>query len=198
MLLSTLYVLNSGGRTLLSSPSTNSGGRVPLFTRVLHLWLVLCLTYIAHNVVPTMKISTKCMCFFQLIILRLHPHFTRHIRKKIRKTICILHVWKSASPQIRRSAFYRRPTLSTTWHHCIRQMIASSLSSPGVVSFNHQTASSALLLVPVNIFEIEHSLLPDCQTMPFDSSYISVNLICLWIPSAAKWKMYLTVRGTSA
>ena len=39
--------------------------------------------------------------FFQLIILRPHPHFTRHVRKKeIRKTIRILQIWKYASPQI--------------------------------------------------------------------------------------------------
>ena len=41
------------------------------------------------------------MYIFQLIILHLHPHFTRHVRKIIRKTIRILHVWKSADPQIR-------------------------------------------------------------------------------------------------
>jgi len=28
------------------------------------------------------KISTKCNVFLQLIILRPHPHFTRHVRKK--------------------------------------------------------------------------------------------------------------------
>jgi len=34
--------------------------------------------------------------------LRPHPHFTRHVcKKKIRKTIRILHSWKSASLQIR-------------------------------------------------------------------------------------------------
>jgi len=39
--------------------------------------------------------------FFQLKMLHLHPHFTRHIRKKISKTIRILHVWKSTDLQIR-------------------------------------------------------------------------------------------------
>jgi len=62
----------------------------------LRLWLFLCLTYIAHN-----EDFNEMYVFFQLIILRPHPHFARHIRKKIRKTIRILHVWKSASPQIR-------------------------------------------------------------------------------------------------
>jgi len=59
------------------------------------------LAYIAHN------------DFIQLIILRPHPHFTRHVRKKIRKTIRILHVWKSAGPQMRKSAFYRRPDVTS-------------------------------------------------------------------------------------
>jgi len=45
-------------------------------------------------------ISTKCNVFLQLIILHPHPHFTSHVRIKIRKTIRILHVWKSADPQI--------------------------------------------------------------------------------------------------
>ena len=41
------------------------------------------------------------MCFFKLIILHSHPHFTRHIRKKNLQTIHIVHVWESTSPQIR-------------------------------------------------------------------------------------------------
>jgi len=35
---------------------------------------------------------------------------------------------------------------STTWHHRICQVIASSLPPPGAVSFDHQTTSSAPLL----------------------------------------------------
>ena len=31
---------------------------------------------------PTKKISTKCNVFLQLVILRPHPHFTRHACKK--------------------------------------------------------------------------------------------------------------------
>jgi len=50
---------------------------------------------------------------------------------------------------------------STTWHHRIRQTIASYLPQPGAVSFDHQTISNALSLVPVHVLEIEHSLLPD-------------------------------------
>jgi len=38
--------------------------------------------------------------FFQLIILHPHPHLPVTSAKQIRKTIRILHVWKSASPQI--------------------------------------------------------------------------------------------------
>jgi len=53
--------------------------------------LVLYLAYIPQNAMPK-KISTKCNVFLQLIILRPHPHFTRHVRKKMRKTIRILHV----------------------------------------------------------------------------------------------------------
>jgi len=43
--------------------------------------LVLYLACIPHNAMPK-KISTKCNVFLQLIILRSHPHFTRHVRKK--------------------------------------------------------------------------------------------------------------------
>jgi len=43
------------------------------------------------NAMPK-KILTKRNVFLQLIILRPHPHFTRHVCKKIRKTIRILHV----------------------------------------------------------------------------------------------------------
>ena len=46
--------------------------------------LVLYPTYIARNVMPT-TISTKCMCFFQLIILCPRPYFTRHVHKKSAK-----------------------------------------------------------------------------------------------------------------
>jgi len=63
---------------------------------------------------PTKKISTKRNVFLQLIILRPHPHFARHVRKKIRKTIRILHFWKSAGPQIRKSAFLPK-ALSYCW-----------------------------------------------------------------------------------
>ena len=51
---------------------------------------------------PTMKISTKCMCFFQLIVLRLHPRFTRHVRKKNLQNhlhFTRLKIRKSADPQ---------------------------------------------------------------------------------------------------
>ena len=41
-------------------------GTCPPFTRDLRLWL----TYIACNAMPTMKISTKCMWFFELRTLR--------------------------------------------------------------------------------------------------------------------------------
>jgi len=89
------------GTNIIVVPSTNSGGRVPPFTRDLCLWLVLCLTYIAHNVMVTMKISTKCMCSFNLkycICIRILPVTSA---KKISKTIRILHVWKSTDLQIR-------------------------------------------------------------------------------------------------
>jgi len=56
--------------------------------------------YIARNVMPAMKISTKCMCFSTCVRIRIlpitsaknpqnHPHFTRL--------------------KIHRSAFYGRP-----------------------------------------------------------------------------------------
>jgi len=80
--------------------STNSGGSVLPFTRDLCLWLVLCLTYIARNVMLTMKISTKCMCFSTYNIASASAFYQSHLQK-ICKTIRILHVWKSASPQIR-------------------------------------------------------------------------------------------------
>ena len=85
------------------------------------------------------KISTKCNVFLQLTILRPHPHFTRHrhVRKKIRKTIRILHVWKSAGLQIHKSAFYRRPRTLTClyilflhfycWYLCIPPAFRVSL-----------------------------------------------------------------------
>jgi len=47
--------------------------------------------------------------FFQLTILRPHPHFTRHVRKKNLQNH--LH-FTFENLQVRRSAFYRRPTLS--------------------------------------------------------------------------------------
>ena len=74
-----------------------------IFCRIFTTWflLVLYLAYIAHNAISTKEISTKCNVFLQLVILRPHPHFTRHVRKKIRKTIRILHIWKSADPHIR-------------------------------------------------------------------------------------------------
>ena len=50
---------------------------------------------------------------------------------------------------------------SNIWHHRICQTIASSLPSPGAVSFDHHTISSAPSLVPVHFLEIKHSLLPD-------------------------------------
>jgi len=50
------------------------------------------------------KISTKCNVFLQLIILRPHPHFTRHVRKKNPQNH--LHFTRL---KIRKSAFYQRP-----------------------------------------------------------------------------------------
>ena len=46
--------------------------------------------------------------FFQLIILRPHPHFTRHDRKKSAKPSAF---YTFENPIVRRSAFYRRPTV---------------------------------------------------------------------------------------
>ena len=60
--------------------------------------LVLYLAYIAHNVMPTKKISTKCSVFLQLVILRPHPHFTRHFRKKSAKPSAF---YTFENPQIR-------------------------------------------------------------------------------------------------
>jgi len=39
--------------------------------------------------------------------------------------------------------------------------ITDSLPPPGAVSVDHQTISRALSLVPVNVLEIQHLLLPD-------------------------------------
>jgi len=47
------------------------------------------------------------MCvFLQLILLRPHPDFTRHVRKKIAKPSAF---YTFKNPQVCRSAFYRRP-----------------------------------------------------------------------------------------
>jgi len=78
---------------------------------------------------------------------------------------------------------------STTWHHRICQTIASSLSSPGAVSFDHQTISVALWLVAVHLLEIEHSLLPDHAFGTVFLYKMSVDLIYYWTPSAANWKL---------
>jgi len=74
---------------------------------------------------PTMKISMKCTCFFQVIILRPHPHFTRNVRKKNPQNhphFTRLKIRRSADPQIRilpEAAFF-----STTPHFVIaRYMI---------------------------------------------------------------------------
>jgi len=48
---------------------------------------------------------------------------------------------------------------SITWHHCICQTIASQLPPLGAITFDHQTISSAVSLVPVHILEIKHLLL---------------------------------------
>jgi len=45
--------------------------------------------------------------FFQLIILRPHPHFTRHVRKRNPQNH--LHFNTFEYLQARRSAFYQRP-----------------------------------------------------------------------------------------
>jgi len=101
-LLSTLHMCwIMGDKHHCRSPSTNSGGRVPLFIRDLRLWLVLCLTYIACNVMPTMKISTKCMCFFQISTYNIASAFYPSCLQIICKTNRVIHVWKSTSPQIR-------------------------------------------------------------------------------------------------
>jgi len=57
----------------------------------------------AHNAMPK-KISTKCNVFLQLTILRPHPHFTRHVRKKNPQNhphFTRLKIRRSADPQIR-------------------------------------------------------------------------------------------------
>ena len=57
----------------------------------------------AHNAMPK-KISTKCNVFLQFIILRPHPHFTRHVRKKNPQNhpnFTRLKIRRSADPQIR-------------------------------------------------------------------------------------------------
>ena len=58
---------------------------------------------------PTKKISTKCSVFLQLVILRPHPHFTRHVRKKSAKPSASYTV---KNPEVCRSAFYRRPPIT--------------------------------------------------------------------------------------
>jgi len=50
------------------------------------------------------KISTKCNVFLRLIILRPHPHFTRHVRKNDPQNhphFTHLKIRMSADPQIR-------------------------------------------------------------------------------------------------
>ena len=80
-----------------------------IFCRIFTTWflLVLYLAYIAHNAMPTKEISTKCNVFLQLMILRPHPHFTRHVRKKKSAKPSAFYTFEN--PQIRKSAFYRRP-----------------------------------------------------------------------------------------
>jgi len=41
------------------------------------------------------------------MILRPHPHFTRHVRKKKSAKPSAFYTFEN--PQVRRSAFYRRP-----------------------------------------------------------------------------------------
>ena len=99
-MLSTLYVLislNSGDEHRCRPPSTNSGGRVPPFTSDLHLWLVLCLTYIAQCYAYYEDFNEMYVFFSTCNIAsasafylsrpqknpQKHPHFTR---LKIRKS----------------------------------------------------------------------------------------------------------------
>ena len=73
---------------------------------------VLYVAYIARNAMPK-KISTKCNVFLQLIILRPHPHFTRHVRKKSAKPSAFYTI---ENPQVRRSA---NPHFTRGLPHCI-------------------------------------------------------------------------------
>ena len=54
----------------------------------------------------SVELLFKCMCFFQLIILHPHLHFTCHVRKKCAKSSAF---YTLENPQICRSAFYQRP-----------------------------------------------------------------------------------------
>ena len=81
-----------------SSPSTNSVGRFPPFTRDLRLWLVLCLTYIALMLCLLWRFQRNVCVFFQLIILRPIRILPVTSAKEIRKTICILTCLKICKP----------------------------------------------------------------------------------------------------
>jgi len=81
---------------------------------------------------------------------------------------------------------------STTWHYRVCQTIASSLPPPGAVSFDHQTISSALSLLPV-----QHSLLLG-HAFGTVFLHVSFGLICPCNTFSHKLKTCLIVRGTSA
>jgi len=107
------------------TPSTNFGGRVTPFTRDLCLWLVLCLTVIWRNVMPIMKISTKCMCFFQLtIIVSASAFYPSRPQKKSAKPSAF---YTFENPQVRRSAFYRRPPWSAKFGGDVAFVMSSCL-----------------------------------------------------------------------
>jgi len=65
------------------------------------------------------------------------------------------------------------------------QVIASSLTPPGTVSFDCPSASSALLSALIHILEIEHLLLPD-RAFGIVFPHMSIGLICPWTPFTRK------------
>ena len=61
--------------------------------------------------------------------------------------------------------------------------VCQLIATTGAISFNHKTVSSALSLVQLHVFEIEHSLLPD-RVFGTVFLHMSVDLICPWTRSA--------------
>ena len=130
-LLSKLYV---------SSPQYKFwGGRVLPFTRDLCLWLVLCLTYIARNVMPTTDFN-EMRVFSTYNIAFASAFYPSRPQKKSAKNICILHFWKSASPQIPRSAFYRRP--GRIIHQAMGHQTVQNVSEKHAPSLSAATANT--------------------------------------------------------